>query len=127
MRDLLRAGASAVLLLAMMVLGSLVLWIGVPVAWLYLGSQVQAATGSLSAALAAMAVGVLVSIALVVSALGWLSRKHAHVRESRGLDAGGNVALEGIMAASAAIAVVGFAAWFFLFSGSSPIPVLGDQ
>lgn len=125
MRDLLRAGWSALLLLAMMGVGGLLLWAGVPLGWLYVGSLVQGETGSLGAALAVMALGVAASIALIVSLLGWLSRKHAHARESRGLEAHGAVALEGIMAVSATIALLGFAAWFLLFSGSSPIPVQG--
>lgn len=125
MRNLLRAGSSALLLLAMMAVGGLVLWIGVPLAWLYVGSLVQGETGSLGAALAVMAVGVVVSIVLIVSLLGWLSRKHSHVREARGLEAHGPVALEAIMAVSAAVAVVGFAVWFLLFAGSSPVPFQG--
>lgn len=125
MRELLRAGTSALLLLAMMAVGGLALWIGVPLGWLYVGSLVQGETGSLGGALAVMAVGVAASIALIVSLLGWLSRKHAHVREARGLDAHGPVALEGIMAVSATLAIAGFAAWFFLLSGSSPVPFQG--
>jgi hypothetical protein len=124
-RDLVRAGWSALLLLAMMAVGGLLLWVGVPLGWLYIGSLVQGETGSLGAALGAMAVGVAASIALIVSLLGWLNRRHAHVRESRGLDAHGPVALEGIMAASAMLALLGFGVWFLLFSGSSPIPVQG--
>jgi hypothetical protein len=38
MRNLMRAGASGVLLVLMMLGAGLVLWIGVPVAWLYIGS-----------------------------------------------------------------------------------------
>jgi hypothetical protein len=120
-----RAGWSALLLLAMMAVGGIALWIGVPLAWLYLGSLVQGETGSLGAALGVMAVGVAASIALIVTLLGWLSRKHSDVREARGLDAQGPVALEGIMAFSAGLAIVGFGVWFFLFSGSSPLPLQG--
>lgn len=125
MRNLLRAGSSAALLLTMMVLGSLGLWIGVPLSWLYVGSQVQGATGSLVAALAVMGAGVLVSVVLIAVLLGWLSRKHAELREARGLEAHAGVALEAILAVSAGVAVVAFAAWFLLFSGSSPVPFQG--
>jgi hypothetical protein len=125
MRDLLRAGWSALLLLAMMAVGGLALWIGVPLAWLYVGSLVQGETGSLGAALGVMAVGVAASIGLIVTLLGWLSRKHSDVREARGLDAQGPVALEGIMAFSAGLAIIGFGVWFFLFAGSSPLPLQG--
>ena len=126
MRDLLRAGSSALLLVLMMFMGSLVLWVGVPVAWLYVGSQVQGATGSLGAALAVMAAGAVVSILVLMYLLGWMSRRHSELRQSRGLEGGGHVALEGIMVVSAAIALITFVAWFFLFSGSSPIPFQGS-
>jgi len=106
-----------------MVIGSAVLWVGVPFGWLWIGSQVQAGTDSFGLALLAMAVGVAVSIAALLRVLGWLNLQYAHARERRGLDSYGNVALEGVMAISAGLALVSFCIWFFLFSGSSPVPL----
>jgi heme/copper-type cytochrome/quinol oxidase subunit 2 len=100
--------------------GGLLLWVGVPVGWLYVGSQVQGKTGSLGAALGVMFVGVLVSIFAIVPALGWLNAKHAELREARGLESHGNTALEGVMTVSAVIAVVGFGIWFFIIEGPGP-------
>ena len=120
MRNLLRTGESGLLLLLIMLGGGLVLWVGVPVAWLYIGSQVQAKTNSVGAALGVMFVGVIVSILVIVSALGWLNRKHADLREARGLESHGAVALEAVMTVSAVIAVVGFGIWFFLIEGPGP-------
>jgi hypothetical protein len=97
--------------------------VGVPLLWLYVGSQVQGSTNSIGVALAVMFVGVLVSIGLIVPVLGWLNRKHIELREARGLDSYGNTALEGILVVSAGVALVCFLGWFFLFSGSSPIPI----
>ena len=54
--------------------GGLVLWVGVPVGWLYIGSQIQASTGSLGTAMAAMMIGAIVSILVIVAMLGWLNR-----------------------------------------------------
>lgn len=123
MRDLLRAGGSGALLVSIMLVGSLVLWIGVPLGWLYIGSQVQSATGSLGTALAATMAGVVVSIAVLVWLLGWLNRKHVELREARGHESHGQTPLEGVMTISAGAAIVGFGLWFFLFSGSSPLPL----
>jgi hypothetical protein len=106
-----------------MVLVAIVLWAGVPFGWLWVGSQVQASTDSLGLALLVMAVGVLASIAVLMRLLGWLNLQHIHARERRGLEPYGNVALEGVMVISAGVALVSFCIWFFLFSGSSPIPV----
>jgi hypothetical protein len=106
-----------------MVLTSALLWVGVPFGWLWVGSQVQAGTGSVGVALLAMAAGVAASIAALVRFLGWLNLKLIHARERRGLETYGNVTLEGVMAVTAGLALVSFCIWFFLFSGSSPVPV----
>ena len=106
-----------------MVAASAVLWVGVPFGWLWVGSQVQGATGSLGLALLAMALGVAASIFVLVRLLGWLNLQHIHARERRGLETYGNVTLEAVMTTSAGLALVSFCIWFFLFSGSSPVPV----
>ena len=120
MRNLLRAGASGLILLIMMLGAGVVLWVGVPLGWLYVGSLVQGATDSLGAALLVIMAGVLASIAVIVPALGWLNRKHLALREARGLETHGLTALEGVMTVSAAIAVVVFVVWFFVIAGPGP-------
>ena len=122
MRRALATGGSGVILILIMLGGGLVLWVGVPVGWLYIGSQVQASTESLGTAMGVMMIGVLVSIAVIVVALVWLNGKHQDLREASGLEDHGQTALEAVMTVSAGLALVGFGAWFFLFSGSSPLP-----
>ena len=106
-----------------MVVVCLVLWAGVPFGWLWVGSQVQAETDSLGLALLTMGIGVAASIFLLLRLLSWLNLQLIHARERRGLESYGNVTLEGVMATSATLALVSFCIWFFLFSGSSPIPL----
>ena len=106
-----------------MVLASAVLWVGVPFGWLWVGSQVQAETNSLGVALLVMAAGVTASIVVVLRFLGWLNLQHIHARERRGLETYGNVTLEGVMSITAGLALVSFCIWFFVFSGSSPVPL----
>jgi bacteriorhodopsin len=120
MRNLLRTGASGLVLIAIMLGGGLVLWMGVPIAWLYIGSQVQGETGSVGTALAVMFLGVIVSIVVIVTLLGWLNRKHVELREARGLESHGQTALEAVMTVSAVIAVLAFGVWFFLIEGPGP-------
>jgi hypothetical protein len=124
LRGLLLSLESAVLLVAIMFMGSLVLWVGVPVAWLWVGSQLQA-TSSMSTVIGTMMIGMLVTIAALVSLLGWLNRRHVELQEARGtyLPENATTALENVMVASAVVAVIGFFVWFFGFSGSSPIPL----
>jgi hypothetical protein len=121
-----RAGSSAVLMLAIMFLGSLVLWVGLPLGCLYVGSRVQDATHSIGVALLAMAAGVVVGIFAIVPLLGFLNRKHIEVRSARGLDTYGQAPLEGVLVVSAGVALVGFGVWFFLFSGASPLPFFSN-
>jgi hypothetical protein len=120
MGNLLRAGGSGVILMVIMLGGGLVLWIGVPIGWLYIGSQIQAATDSLGAALAAMFIGVVASIVVIVAGLGWLNSKHLELREARGLETHGTTALEAVMTISVAVALIGFGIWFFLIEGPGP-------
>jgi uncharacterized membrane protein YbhN (UPF0104 family) len=122
LRRAVRASQAAALLVAMMFLGSLVLWVGVPVAWLWIGSRLQNAT-SLATAIGAMMGGMLLSITLLLGVLGGLSRRHTELQERRGVPENETTALELVLVSSAVIAVVGFFVWFFGFSGSSPIPL----
>jgi hypothetical protein len=126
-RNLVRAGSSAVLMVGMMVVGSLVLWVGLPLGCLYLGSRVQGATQSLGVALLAMAGALVVGIVTLVPILGWMNRKHGELRAARGRDNYGQATLEGVMVVSATVALVGFSVWFFFLSGTAPIPLLSGQ
>jgi hypothetical protein len=121
-RRLLLASESTALLVLIMFVGSLVLWVGVPVGWLWVGSQLQASS-SLTTAVGAMMIGMLLTIAALVAGLGWLNRKHVELQEARGLPESETTALELVLVVSAVVAVIGFFVWFFGFSGSSPIPL----
>jgi heme/copper-type cytochrome/quinol oxidase subunit 2 len=120
MRNLPRAGASGLIVLVMMLGAGLVLWIGVPLGWLYVGSQVQGASDSIGLAILVMMVGVVLSILVIVPGLGWLNRKHLELREARGLETHGQTALEAVMTVSVAIAVLAFLVWFFVIEGPGP-------
>lgn len=105
-----------------MLLGCLALWIGVPLGWLWIGSQIQG-SASLGTALAVTMVGVITTVVVLSVVLSWLNRKHAELRESRSLPSSRGGALEPILVTTAGIAAVGFAVWFFGFSGASPVPI----
>jgi hypothetical protein len=124
-RNLVRAGASGAVFVAMVLIGSVVLWVGVPLGWLWIASQIHYLSGSLGAAVGASLVGVVLTAILLLALLGWLSRTHGHLREARGLPSHGTVGLEAVMVISAGIATVLFVIWFFGYSGASPIPLHG--
>jgi heme/copper-type cytochrome/quinol oxidase subunit 2 len=121
LRRVVVAGQSATLLIVIMFVGSLVLWIGVPAGWLWIGSQMEPSSG-LSAAIGTMMIGMLLTIAALVTFLAWVNRKHVELQEARGSYSGTATPLELVLVASAVLAVIGFGVWFFGFSGSSPIP-----
>jgi hypothetical protein len=123
MRDLLRTGAGAALVVLIMFIGSLVLWIGTPLLWLWVGSQIQGATSSLGAALGTMFIGVIATIALLATILGKLSNVYRANCRARGLDDPGHFVLEGVLVVSAGFTIVAFVVWFFLFAGASPVPI----
>ena len=123
MRQVLRTGAGAVLVVLIMFVGSLVLWVGTPLLWLWVGSQIQGQTESLGAAIGAMFIGVVVTIAALSSVLVWLSNVYRANRRARGMDDPGHLVLEGVLVVSAGITLVGFVVWFFLFAGASPVPL----
>jgi hypothetical protein len=110
-------------MVAIMFVGSLVLWIGLPLACLFVGSRVQDATDSVGVAIVAMAACVFAGIFAIVPLLGYLNRKHMEVRAARGLDTYGQAPLEGVLVVSAGVALAAFVVWFFFFSGSAPFPV----
>jgi hypothetical protein len=120
---LLRTGAGAILVVLIMFIGSLVLWIGTPLAWLWIGSQIQGATASLGAALGVMFIGVVITIALLASLLSKLSNVYRANCQARGHGDPGHVVLEGVLVVSAGFTLAAFIVWFFLFAGASPVPL----
>jgi heme/copper-type cytochrome/quinol oxidase subunit 2 len=120
MRDLLRTGASGVLVLAIMVVGSLVLWVGVPAGWLWVGSQIQAETNDIGTALLVMFAGVVASVVALAFLLAWLNRRHVELRVARGLPRPKTSVLERVLVVTAAVAVVAFGIWFLVFAGPGP-------
>jgi hypothetical protein len=105
-----------------MLAGALFLWVAVPAGWLWIGSQVQNSAG-VGTAIMVSFVGAIGSILAVVPVLTWLNRKHVEFREAHGEAPTRHTALEVIMVATAAVATIGFSTWFFLFAGTSPVPL----
>lgn len=123
MRGLLRNGAGAMLVVTIMFVGSLVLWVGTPLLWLWVGSQIQGATESLGTALGAMFVGVILTITALASVLAKLSDVYRSNCLSRGMSDPGHVVLEAVLVVSAGLTLVTFVIWFLFLAGASPVPI----
>src|SRR3954469_1437905 len=95
----------------MFVIGML-MWVGVPGVWLYIGSQIKGSSGSLGLALAVMGIGALATIIALVKILGslnqsWL-RSYEELNDRRPLRS----PLEPILVISAFLALATFGIWF---------------
>jgi hypothetical protein len=123
MRALLRNGAGAMLVVLIMFIGSLVLWVGTPLLWLWVGSQIQGATESLGAALGAMFFGVVITITALASLLAKLSDVYRANCMARGHGDPGHVVLEAVLVVSAGLTITVFVIWFLFIAGASPVPV----
>jgi hypothetical protein len=123
-----------VLLPLLMFAGCLFLWIGVPLLWLWIGSQIEGAA-DLGIALAVAMIGSITTIILLAWILSWLNRRHIEWRLRRHPEAAAELernrddsqptggVLEPMIVSSAAVAIVLFAVWFLFFAGASPVPL----
>jgi hypothetical protein len=125
----------AALLIALMAVGSVLLWIGIPVGWLYLASQLTDSSQPSMGPYVLVLVGIPATMIAVGKLLAVLDRAHGRVthaaprgrvqspwhRSLRGdrRPVRGRSVLDVVMVSSVALAVVCFAVWFFLFAGSS--------
>jgi hypothetical protein len=123
MRALLRTGTGALLVVTIMFLGSLGLWLGTPLLWLWVGSQVEGGSSSLSLALLVMGVGVLLTVWAAAKLLSALSNHYRSNRLSQGHEDPGHAVLETVLVCTAGVAIVVFSVWFLLFAGASPVPI----
>jgi hypothetical protein len=122
-RSALRTGTGAMLVVAIMFIGTLVLWVGTPLLWLWVGGQIQGATESLGTALAVAFLGVVITVTGLASVLARLSDVYRHNCLMRGLSDPGHVMLEGVLVVSAGLTIAAFLVWFFFLAGTSPVPI----
>jgi hypothetical protein len=123
-----------VALVALMAVGSVVMWLGVPLGLLYLASRLADTPKASMGPYLLIIVGLPIGMAVVGKGLGWLNRVHIRVtgaevdeyrpgwtrsmRGERRVERRGGV-LDRVMVVSVAVAALAFAVWFFGFAGSS--------
>lgn len=106
----------AALLLAAMALINLMFWGPIPVLWLWIGSQVDYRSGSVSFGILVAFVGLLLMLLGALSIEKRLDRAWILVRRAAGHDQRSGV-LGLIFATTAAVGAIAFAAWFLLIHG----------
>jgi hypothetical protein len=124
----------AVALVLLMAIGSVLMWLGVPLGLVYLASQLADSPEPSLGPYLVVLIGLPVGMALIGKGLGVLDRAHTRLtgaevdqyrpgwtrsmRGERDASRRGGV-LDKVMIVSVAVAVVVFAVWFFGFAGSS--------
>jgi hypothetical protein len=125
---------AAVLLVALMALGSVVMWLGVPLGLIYLASKLADTPNPSLGPYLVVFIGLPIGMAVVGKGLGALNRAHIRLtgaevddyrpgwtrsmRAERRTDRRGGV-LDRVMLISVVVAALAFAVWFFGFAGSS--------
>jgi hypothetical protein len=128
-------GIAKVTLIALMAVGSIFLWIGIPVGWLWIGSQVQSDSGQASFGLyLGILLGIIVSMVVMGKLLHGLNGVYGRLtgsevvrvrmpwhRSLRGEQEGRaqRQILDVVMVISVMAAGFVFLIWFFFFAGSS--------
>ena len=130
---------AAAWLILLMAVGSVVLWIGVPLGWIWLASNIVDSSEPSLTPYVMVLVGIPLTMVVVGKGLSQLNRVYGEVtgttptvrvvlpwhRSMRGeRDAGQpRTVLDVVMVCTVTVALVLFGLWFFLFAGSSiPTP-----
>lgn len=124
----------ALILVLLMAVGSVVMWIGVPVGLIYLASRVAGSSHPSAGPYLLVLLGLPVGMAIVGKLLGYLDHLHGRLtgreeprrratwlrsmRAERASTRRGGV-LDQVMIVSVGLALVAFGIWFFGFAGSS--------
>jgi hypothetical protein len=111
-----KTGRMRVEAFGMFIIGVL-MWVGVPLAWLYVGSQIKGSTDSLGLALAVMAIGALATIVGLVRVLGLLNRSWLETYIELNDRKPQRTPLEPVLVITAMIAVVAFGILAIFFGG----------
>ena len=125
---------AAIFLVALMALGSVIMWIGVPLGLIYLASKLADTPNPSLGPYLVVLIGLPIGMAVVGKGLGALNRAHIRLtgtevddyrpgwtrsmRGERTVERRGGV-LDRVMIISVFVAGIVFAVWFFGFAGSS--------
>ena len=127
--------AAAAFLIVAMSVAALFLWVGIPIGWLWIGSQLVSSSQPSMGPYAVVAIGIIASVVIDAMILSRLNRTYQRVtgtdgqvrlqlpwmKSMRGERDSGRPrsVLDVVMVWSVALALLCFGVWFFAFAGSS--------
>jgi hypothetical protein len=117
------AGAAAWAVLALEVIGSLLMWAPIPVAWVWVGARVYDVSDSFVAGASVWFAGFLATLWLVAAALTRLDCAWVELRRRAGHERAGG-ALTNVVVVSATIALAAFFLWFYVIGKAFVIPFM---
>jgi hypothetical protein len=120
---MLRRRAAALAVLALEALGTLLMWVPIPLAWFWVGAQVYLATGSILADGVVVLGGFLATVILVMRALARLDAVWVRLRRGAGYEQRDG-ALNQVVIASATFGIIGFWVWFHIIENGYIIPFM---
>jgi hypothetical protein len=106
-------------LLVLVVLLCLTLWGPQPVAWLWVGSQVDYRTGSVTAGIAVAFAGMIATLMLTLALTARLDRAWRILRRAAGHEQKDGVLVR-IFSVTAVVAGLAFLVWFVILQGPAP-------
>jgi hypothetical protein len=126
---------TAVALIALMAVGSVMLWLGIPFGWIFLASRMVSSSQPTMGPYVMVLFGIPISMVVVGKLLSKLNRIYGEVthttpevhvqvpwmKSMRGERESGRprTILDVVMVCSVALALACFGVWFFFFAGSS--------
>ena len=110
----------------MEVLGILVIWGPIPVAWMWVGGRVYDATGSIAADAGLIFLGFIATTVLGIAALSRLDGIWVALRRRAGHDQQEG-ALTQVVAISVALGLVLFTVWYYVLSDAYVLPFMSGQ
>jgi hypothetical protein len=120
------ANAACGALLAVEVIGSVAMWVLIPLAWMWVGGRVFAATGSLAADGAVAFLGFVGTTILMVGALIRIDRVWVALRRRAGHDQDEG-ALTRTVVVSSTLGILLFVLWYYVLSDAYVLPFMGAQ
>jgi hypothetical protein len=115
--------AASAVVLAVEVVGCVMLWAPIPLAWMWIGARVYEATGSMSADLAVALGGFFVTTVLTMRALNRIDRVWVELRREAGYEQREG-ALTHVVVVSTTVALVMFWVWFHIIEQAFIIPFM---